>query len=129
MYIRCCVAGQSVLAMWTDKHYYPATVLSLDNKKIQVRFNGDGHEAWLKSTSLTHCDLVPVGLPVLACIESEWSEPATVISYYTDSTSDVPTGYNVQLNNSDPIVRYCLSEAGFYRLLNCKDNSWIMLKV
>ena len=133
MNIACVyMPGMSVMAVWSDKHYYPATVLSLDNKKrVEVKFVEDESVSWLKAAGVVCCELVPVGLNVLAKrVETNWSEPAMVVSHYTDNTADGPsTGYNVQFNSSDSITRYRLSAMFFnfrYQVSKCLclNNDW-----
>jgi len=93
------------MAIWNDKHYYPATVLSVDSKKrVHVKFDEDGSMSWVKLVGIVCCDLVPVGFNVLAKrAETNWSEPAVVLSYYSDDNTN---GYNVHLNTSDITIRY-----------------------
>jgi hypothetical protein len=101
-------SGQPVFALWRDKHYYPAVVLSTDGKKqIHVKFNEDGSTLWVRPDKVICCEVIPVGFDLMALrIETEWSEAAVVRSYYTDSNCESEVaGYSVQFYSDDSIAR------------------------
>lgn len=81
------------MALWKDKHYYPARVLSCgDRGKYSVLFD-DGNQMDIKASHMINLDLVPVGKMVLADCGSGWNELVTVLSHWTDGSE---TGYVVR---------------------------------
>jgi hypothetical protein len=86
-------------------------VLSVDNKKqVQVRFDEDGSNFWVKADKIFSCEMVPVGFDVMAMRqETGWNEAATIQSYYSDDNPESrAVGYTVQFHADGVISRYQL---------------------
>jgi hypothetical protein len=83
-------------------------VLSTDGKKqVHVEFKEDGSTFWVRPDKVICCELVPVGLDLMALrVETEWSEAAVVRSYYSDGSCESEiAGYSVQFYSDDVIAR------------------------
>ena len=77
-------SGDHVLAEWRDERYYAATVVSVADHGIDVKFTDDSTMS-VQQRSLVKCSQIPIGCTVLARTdESAWYEPAVINSYYTD---------------------------------------------
>ena len=100
-----CVSGDHVLAEWRDERYYPATVVSVANSGIDVKFTDDS-SMLVQQQNMVKCSRIPIGCTVLARTdESTWYEPAVIKSYYADAHS-VLQGYVVLFTGHTSHIRY-----------------------
>jgi len=87
-------SGDDVLAEWKDERYYAASVVSVADHGIDVKFTDDSTMS-VQQQSVVKCSRIPIGCTVLARTdESAWYEPAVIKSYYTDVRSQLQ-GYVV----------------------------------
>ena len=74
--------GTPVMALWTDKHYYPGTVVKQDTSgRYEVRFE-DGDVRHVIESEIIVCELLTIGQSVFAENEEGDYLPAMVMDHY-----------------------------------------------
>ena len=87
------VTGSEVYALWKDKVLYSGHIRSVtSNQEALVAFD-DGNDLNVQLGRIIVCDLLPVGMTVLAPRSDDhaWSELATVVSHYHSGTGKAHT--------------------------------------
>jgi len=82
--VLACVTGSEVYALWKDKVCYSGHIVSCTSDSQALVAFDDGNSLIVPLDRIIVCDLLPVGMSVLAqrSDDEPWSELATVIAHY-----------------------------------------------